>query len=219
MNNDYENLKAFWNNMYKVDYDKINIDFDIDTMSPSPLFNELFKTIHNKKILDYGCGNGWASLMLAGDNNVFAVDVVPNSFKLINFLSSYFNKCINTSLIDDKWINNTLDKFDMIVSINVLDIVPYPMALNIIEGFNRILNKDGIIIVGLNYYINPSDVRNVYTIKGNGIYIDNILRMTSLSDSEWKGVFNKYFDIVDLKHFSWPGEDKELRRLFILKKR
>jgi hypothetical protein len=43
--------------------------------------------------------------------------------------------------------------------------------------------------------------------------------MYSLSDEEWINEFNKYFNVIKLEHFMWPGEEKELRRLFILNKK
>jgi hypothetical protein len=81
------------------------------------------------------------------------------------------------------------------------------------------LNDSGILVIGMNYYIDPNEVKDIYDVKGNEIYIDNVLRMYSLSDEEWINEFNKYFNVIKLEHFMWPGEEKELRRLFILNKK
>ena len=49
--------------------------------------------------------------------------------------------------------------------------------------------------------------------------MNGVLRLTSLSDEEWKDLFAPYFNVESLTYFSWPGEEKETRRLFVLKKK
>ena len=61
--------------------------------------------------------------------------------------------------------------------------------------------------------------RNIQFEDGVYLYMNCVLRLVNLSDQEWMDLFTPYFDIIKLDYFAWPGENKETRRLFILKKK
>ncbi len=44
-------------------------------------------------------------------------------------------------------------------------------------------------------------------------------RLVSRTDEEWAGIFSPRFTRESLEHFAWPGEEKETRRLFRLRRR
>ena len=56
-------------------------------------------------------------------------------------------------------------------------------------------------------------------VDGPHVYINNVLRLTSLKDEEWLDIFKEYYNLVSLSYFAWPGEEKETRRLFVLKRK
>jgi len=49
--------------------------------------------------------------------------------------------------------------------------------------------------------------------------VDGVLRLVSRTDEEWAAIFSPYYTVERLEHFAWPGEAKETRRLFCLRKR
>ena len=51
------------------------------------------------------------------------------------------------------------------------------------------------------------------------LYVNGVLRMVSRSDRQWSELFEKHFDIERLDHFAWPNEQKETRRLFIMRRK
>jgi len=53
---------------------------------------------------------------------------------------------------------------------------------------------------------------------GRKLYVNDVLRLVSLSDEEWTAIFSRYFKVIRLEHFSWQGEENETRRLFYLTK-
>ena len=230
MNDDYKNLTQFWNNSFILNDEnkeemkkEIDVEHDWKDFSPSSKLTEalgLFKD----NVLDYGCGNGWASIIMAknGIKNIKACDVVPNSIKLLNFYKELFNVSneIEASLIDSNWLSKEeTNKYDGVFCSNVIDVLPLEMSKEIIEGLAKVAKKGATVIFSLNYYIDISNIKNkAFEVKNNQIYIDNVLRLTSLSDDEWKSIFEKYFVDVKLSYFSWPGEEKESRRLFVMKK-
>ena len=230
MDDDYKNLTRFWDNSFILNDDnkeemkkRIDVENDWKDFSPSSKLTEalgLFKD----NVLDYGCGNGWASIIMAknGIKNIKACDVVPNSIKLLNFYKDLFNISneIDASLIDSNWLSKEeINKYDGVFCSNVIDVLPLEMSKEIIEGIAKVAKKGATVIFSLNYYIDISNVKNkAFEVKNSQIYIDNVLRLTSLSDDEWKNIFEKYFVDVKLSYFSWSGEEKESRRLFVMKK-
>ena len=82
------------------------------------------------------------------------------------------------------------------------------------------LQKDGTAVFGFNYYIDPKVMeKRGCVVDGPHVYINNVLRLTSLKDEEWLDLFKEYYELVNLSYFSWPGEEKEKRRLFVLKRK
>ena len=54
--------------------------------------------------------------------------------------------------------------------------------------------------------------------EGHQVYIEGILRLTTLTDEEWMDIFRPYFQVEKLTYFAWPDETRETRRLFFLTK-
>ena len=103
----------------------------------------------------------------------------------------------------------------------MLDVVPPETAAEILRELARISTDDASVIIGLNFYLSPEAAaqRNMNLADGNRLYVDGVLRLVSRSDDEWKKEFKSFFSVERLEHFAWPGEEKETRRLFYLKKR
>ena len=90
----------------------------------------------------------------------------------------------------------------------------------VIRELSRVLSRDGRAIIGLNYYLSPeaAAARGTVLAEGNRLYIDGVLRLVSRTDEEWARIFSPWYAVEQLEHFAWPGEAKELRRLFWLRK-
>ena len=231
MNNDYMKLKEFWNKSFilteeaKKEIEEYNPNTEYEILAPSQKLINACKELANKElVLDYGAGFGFASIIMAknGCNNIIAFDTSANAKDLAMYYANYFkieNK-INYIVSDENWLNKEpSNKYDGIFCSNVLDVLPIDISKNIIKELYRISKNDALIIIGLNYYVEPDKIPLVDGKKTNCIYIDGILRLTSLSDSEWLDLFNDYFELIKLEFFAWPGEEKESRRLFYLKKK
>ena len=233
MRDTYLNLVEFWNqNFVLSDEDRkqimnqINPEEDYRQLAPSQkLFDVLsvFKGLSG--VLDYGCGSGWASIIMAklGVKNITAVDVASNSIEMTNCYAEAFEvkeqiKCIS---IDEKWLRNQKEgDYVGFFSSNVIDVVPIEMAKDIVKNSAKVLRKNAIAVFGLNYYINPKEMeKRGCVVDGPHVYINNVLRLTSLKDEEWLDIFKEYYNLVSLSYFAWPGEEKETRRLFVLKRK
>ena len=231
MEKDYNDLVSFWNKNFILNAENKKQILETEgvkdswkEMSPSEKLTDALKRFNGKEnVLDYGCGDGWASITMAknGVKNINACDVAPNSIKLLEFYKELFDvKNINGFVIDSNWIKNEeANKYDGFYCSNVIDVVPFEMSKEIIKEAAKITKTGATVIFSLNYYIDPAVMQNKgCEVKNNQIYIENVLRLTALTDEEWKNEFAKYFNDIELSYFSWPGEEKEARRLFIMTK-
>ena len=229
--NTYLNLVTFWDqNFLMNEEDKqellTNIDPDEDYKSLAPSqkqFDALSLFDGYDHILDYGCGSGWASIIMgkSGAKHITAVDVSANSIEMAKCYAKAFklDDVIECQFIDENWLkqqNNGV--FDGFFCSNVIDVIPLDMAEEIIKESARIVKKNARVVFSLNFYIDPEKMKERGAdIDGPYVYMNGVLRLTSLKDEEWLEIFKKYYELVSLDYYSWPGEEKETRRLFVLK--
>ena len=231
MNDTYKTLVEFWNKGFELnEEDKKEIEAstgsadDLKGFAPSPKLFDIACSFKGKdNVLDYGCGNGWASLIMAkfGANKVTSVDVAPNSIEMLNSYKKAFgvDNIIDTFAIDENWLGTQEDKYDGFFCSNVIDVVPLDMAKEIVKNAAKAVKKGARVVFSLNYFI-PTKIMEEkgHKVEGPHIFIDGVLRLTSLNDDEWTSIFKEYFKIIKLDYFAWPGEAKEARRLFVLEK-
>ena len=178
-----------------------------------------------RRVLDYGCGSGWAGIIAAhsGCKSVTAVDMGEKIIDSAKFHADAYKvgDRIDTVRIDGNWLKNVQSEtFDGIVCSNVLDVVPVETSREIVREFARVAEKGAIIIIGLNFYMSKdmAEKRKIELVEDKYLFSDGVLRLASLSDDEWTDIFTQYFAVEILDHFAWPGEEKETRRLFLLTK-
>ncbi len=233
MSGTYNKALKFWNQTFEMsDEEKDQFLKDIDQengwkelASSEKLRNVIIEHLSGcQKVLDYGCGEGWAGITLskAGCKDVSCVDVVENAITLAKFLSTAYGvddgfkaKCVSTD-----WITKETEaSYDGIFCSNVIDVLPADVAEDIIKNFARIATKGAKIIISMNYYkkVVSDPEKNIEVKNGNEIYLNGVLRLVSRTDEEWSDILNKYFDIEKIEYFAWPGETEETRRIFILK--
>ncbi|MCR5308774.1 MAG: class I SAM-dependent methyltransferase [Bacilli bacterium] len=231
MNDTYKTLVEFWNEGFALtEEDKKQIEVstgsadDLKGFAPSPKLFEITCSFKDKNnVLDYGCGSGWASLIMAkfGANKVTSVDVAPNSIEMLNCYKKAFgvDNIIDAYAIDENWLGSQEDKYDGLFCSNVIDVVPLEMAKEIVKNAAKAVKKGAKVVFSLNYYVPPKLMEEKgHNINGPHIYINGVLRLTSLTDEEWASIFKQYFKILKIDYFSWSGEEKESRRLFVLQK-
>lgn len=229
--NTYLNLVEFWNQNYLMsEEDKqelltnINPDEDYKSLAPSQKqFDALVNFNGHENVLDYGCGSGWASIIMAksGVKQVTAVDVSVNSIEMSKCYAKAFkvDDIIEEVFINEKWLKlQNSGTFDGFVCSNVVDVIPLDMAEEIIRESARVVKKNARVVFSLNFYIDPEKMKDRGAdINGPYIYMNGVLRLTSLKDEEWLKIFKKYYELVSLDYYAWPGEKDETRRLFVLK--
>lgn len=233
MQEDYGKLMRFWDTVFAAGEDRFDLpgtgnpETAWRELAPARKLLEAAETLGTKrKVLDYGCGNGWAGIAAAkgGCADVTCADVSAAGVETARYHTVLTGtdgnvRCIRVS---PDWLASEPDAvYDGLVCSNVLDVIPEEAAEEILRQAARVVTPDADVLVGLNYYLSPEEIsRRKITVRyGNHIYIDGILRMVSRTDGEWAGLFGKYFSVQGLDHFAWPGETAERRRLFYLRKK
>ena len=226
---DYKNSLDFWDSAYEKESQDNSLENDQNwkELAPSEKFIKALSIFSNcEKVLDYGCGNGWGSIIMAnlGCKYITAVDLVKNAINSTLSNIKFYNseKSIETSLITADWLQKEeSSKYDGFFCSNVIDVVPEEIANNILKEAARVVKPNSNLIISLNFYLDTSKPSSrPYELKNNNyIYREGILRMVTRTDQEWNSIFSEYFNVEKLVHFSWPGEAIETRRLFYLKNR
>ncbi len=235
MDKKYNDSLKFWNSAFdinnkeKEEYaEKINPETDWKNLASSDKLADIIISNFSdkKRVLDYGCGEGWAGIILkkSGCEEVTCVDVVENAVKLADFFRDVFKISggFITQCVSIDWIEKLPEAvFDGLFCCNVIDVVPEENAETIIKNMARITTNDAIIVIGMNYYIEPVDCpeKNIEVKNENELYINGVLRMVSRTDDEWKNIFERYFNVDYIEHYAWPGEKQEKRRVFCLSRK
>ena len=235
MDKKYNDSLKFWNSAFDMDdkakeeyAEKINPETDWRNLASSDkLADIIINNLSDKKrVLDYGCGEGWAGIILkkSGCEEVTCVDVAENAVKLASFFRDIFkiSEGFTAQCVSTDWIEKSPEAvFDGLFCCNVIDVVPEEAAENIIKNMARITTDDAVILIGMNYYIEPVSCpeKNVEVRNKNELYVNGVLRMVSRTDDEWKKIFERYFNIDSVEYYAWPGEKQEKRRVFCLSRK
>lgn len=235
MDKKYNDSLKFWNSAFDMDdkakeeyAEKINPETDWRNLASSDkLADIIINNLSDKKrVLDYGCGEGWAGIILkkSGCEEVTCVDAAENAVKLASFFRDIFkiSEGFTAQCVSTDWIEKSPEAvFDGLFCCNVIDVVPEEAAENIIKNMARITTDDAVILIGMNYYIEPVSCpeKNVEVRNKNELYVNGVLRMVSRTDDEWKKIFERYFNIDSVEYYAWPGEKEEKRRVFCLSRK
>lgn len=227
-----EKLIKFWDSAISLkDEDKKELkqykDLDYKELAPSEKLVIAIESLKDfQRVLDYGCGNGWASVIAAksGCQKVIAVDVIQGGVDATNFYADLFNlkNKIDAQIVSTDWIFKTpSEQYDGLICNNVLDVITLDLSREIIKNLARVLKKKGKAIIGFNFHLSEEMMaaRGMKLEDEKYLFVDGVLRLVNLSDDEWKNEFAPYFNVDKLEFFAWPGENKETRRLFCLSKK
>jgi SAM-dependent methyltransferase len=235
MNNTYKKALEFWNNAFEMDEDAKNeykqeydpVDGWKELCSSAKLQNVIIDQLASRnRVLDYGCGEGWAGITLnkSGCKDVTCVDVGENAIELCKCFKNHFNieKGLRAECVSTDWLKNEpAESYEGIFCSNVVDVLPADVALDIIKNFARITTKDAKIVIAMNFYAEPvsKPEKKIEFKNGNEMYVNGILRMTTRTDEDWSEIFSQFFNVEEVTYFAWDGEDEETRRIFVISKK
>lgn len=228
---DNKTLLAFWDKAFAIPEEEKKAARregagNIEDMAPSEkLLRAVCELGGCKRVLDYGCGNGWAAVAAAksGCVCVTAADAAPNAAEAAGFIAELFGVSgrVHPVLSYDGWLASVPEgTYDGLILSNVLDVVPPETAEELLRLICRAAAPGARVVIGLNYYLSPEAAgkKGMGLEDGRMLYVDGVLRLVSRTDEEWAELFSPFFTVERLEHFAWPGETEERRRLFRLRK-
>ena len=170
----------------------------------SDVFEYYQKNNQKYSVLDLGCGNGWVIRKFKKHSLcefAHGLDGAPNMIKKAQESDPegmYFLENIET------WVPTK--KYDMVFSMETLYYFKQPKII-IEKIYNAVLNKNGIIIIGIDHYLENEESLN-WGKEFN-------LNITTLSIEEWKNIFkNVGFKNVTYKQV---GQNKNWMGTLIIK--
>lgn len=219
---EYKEALTFWNNYFKEEKPEKLQNTTIGCTYLEAKLKEL-ATAH--KILDFGCGTGWASLYLKqiGCEDITGVD------QAINAIDTATQTAIISGVTDgitfikgdesyfDNVKNNTYDGF---FSSNTLDVIPMDVTSTILTQVNRVCKPNAMIFIMLNPYLTPelNDKIKMEQISQDSYTRDGILRCVNRTKEEWTTLFENYFIMETYDDFEFNDEPKGFgRRMFGLR--
>lgn len=198
---------------------------DCKELAPSPELYEAVAALGSCRcVLDYGCGTAWAAITSAhhGCSHVDAVDLGANIIEAAKSCAKACGEAINAFVVSPDWLGKVpAATYDGIVCSNVLDVVPIETAREILADLARVAADGATLVVGLNFYLSPeaAQARGIELVEGRYLFVNDVLRLNSMTDEEWQSEFAPYFAVKSLTYFAWTGESKPTRRLFTMTKR
>ena len=230
MKAEYNKALEYWDNWLAAE-EEIPEEFDENTswkeIGSEALVEAAASMGECDYVLDYGCGSGWASVIMAknGCNHIKAVDVAKNGIKASEKYASLFHELdkIEFEAVAPDWLLSENEQvYDGIFCSNVLDVIPRAVSEMVLQGIARVCKTGARVIIGLNPCFDKESLqkRNMIEIEKNHYTYEGVLRIVNLSDAEWAEILGKDFTVVECRHFRWDGEPETVnRRLFILEKR
>lgn len=125
----------------------------------APELRKYIKLLNGKEVLDLGVGKGYNSVLLSNFGfNVTGVDISNESLK---YIEENFD-CSNLTLInkDVRIFEIEKNKYDLILSSNVLHFMPKEDFLKIIKKIKENLKEDGLIYISVFSKEDPSSKLN-----------------------------------------------------------
>ncbi len=218
----------FWNTAYECRDDPDEVPSPDAWRSLAPSKKQLLAVTalgRCRKVLDYGCGDGWGAVIAAksGCPSVDAVDTAENGIlrateKVRRFGVEGQVRCLHISA---DWLRlQAPEQWDGFFSSNVLDVVPDEIADDILAGADRVLRHGARLVISLNHCpeLRDDPGRGVEIRDGHCLYVNGVFRLSCHTDEFWAERLGHFFRVESLGHYAWPGEAQERRRLFLLVK-
>ena len=220
--NEYQAALTYWDEVFKThDVEKLEGAF----LGCEVLENKLKELALLHKILDFGCGTGWASLFLAQvgcasvvgvDQSNNAINIASDNAKLNNLSSQLQFICADEHYFDSVY-DNTFKGF---FSSNTLDVIPFDFAEKILLQVKRVCSSTAKIFIMINPYLTEEikERNELQQISSDSYARDGVLRCVNKTNDEWINILEKYFTLVSYDEFKFDEEPLGYkRRLFILK--
>ncbi|QWC00290.1 class I SAM-dependent methyltransferase [Mycoplasmatota bacterium] len=218
-----ERLISFWNDQFaRLEEKEMKKEDFLEKTS----FHDhtIYLGDHCEKILDFGCGTGYALFYASMFGKKIKQGIgVDTSNSAITYANKTKVKFKLDHIIFKKGDHKTIkdfgnNHFDGIICSNVLDVVPYQTSLEMIETFNYLLKPGGLLLIKVNFYLTDEFIEKLKMkeIAENTYALNGVLRAMNLSAKEWINRFDNYTVLLTDEYQRVDHGPKD--RILILKK-
>lgn len=202
-------------------------DLSNEKLEVEPLFDDCLKLFANActRVLDYGCGTGDVLFQLMEIKELIYGLGIDKSEKGIEYCNkmamlNHFRHLDFVAGDIEQLKQIEENSFDGIILSNVLDVVPYEVAVSIMKELVRILVKGGHMFVKLNpYYSKEKLIEYGFECLRDNLYTDEgVLRLRQVDTLTWHKKFERQFEIERYLEFPYSWQEG-MNRLFLLKKK
>jgi len=148
---------TIWNNhwsKYIIDNESyLQSDVEIKEYH-TDLKNIIDKYKDKNKVIEVGCGTGITSLLLDNHFEKTLLDINPDSIKLAKSIFNKYDKKADFLLCDMFTMDIEDECFDIVFNSGVIEHLNYEERVRAIKEYNRILKKDGIMIIAFPNHFN-----------------------------------------------------------------
>ena len=173
-----------------------------------------------RRVLDFGCGNGVLLLLCAlrGVNELWGLDLSPAALANANGRFARAGIPVNLQAGGVEALNTLEpDSFDAVLLSNILDNLYPEDALELLAQSRRLLRPGGRILIKLNPWLSPDQIRDwgVRVLEGN--LLDDGLLLWNNTDGQWRELIGRHFSVLAVQQIAYP-ECHQTDRLFLAEK-
>lgn len=173
-----------------------------------------------QRVLDFGCGNGVLLLLCAlrGAKELWGVDLSPAA--LTNARGRFDRAGISVNLQAggvEALEQLASDSFDAVLLSNILDNLYPEDAMELLAQCRRLLRPGGRILIKLNPWLSPEQIRDwgIRVLEGN--LLDDGLLLWNNTDGQWRALIARHFNIHQVQQLDYPEFD-QTNRLILAEK-
>lgn len=217
---DYQRCVDHWNQVFageepipplQTDTGNAGLNQGLDWLCESP-----------GRLLDFGCGNGVLSLYCAlrRVKELVSIDLAPTAISnaRLRFQRAGLEQFTLLEGSVEVLAQLASDSFDAVLLSNILDNL-YPQdAVNLLIQCRRLLRPSGRILIQLNPWLSPEQVRDwgIQPLEGN--LLDDGLLLWNNTDAQWQALIGAYFALYRVQELYYPDFDQTNRLILAEKK-
>jgi cyclopropane fatty-acyl-phospholipid synthase-like methyltransferase len=219
---EYQAALTFWNDFFKKEKPE---KLHGASLGCTYLEDKLKELVDVHRVLDFGCGTGWASLYLKqiGCEDVTGVDQAANAIDIATETARINGFTDGVTFIkgDDTYFDNVkCNVYDGFFSSNTFDVIPTEVTTRILTQVKRICMPNARILIMINPYLTQelNEKIKMEQISQDSFTKNGILRCVNRTKDEWVNIFEQYFTLETYDEFECDDEPKGYgRRMFGLR--
>ena len=217
MNNMEEIVRKSWNDIFSSE--QPNIPGNRDTGIPA--VDEALDWICEgaRSVIDFGCGNGVMLFLCAlrGTKRHIGIDFSPAAIQLAQRSAALMKRGVYQFSEGGPEALSGIKKasIDAAILSNIVDNMAPDDAQAVLAQIRRIVRPGGRVLVKLNPYLSPVEIRNWNIRVIAGDLLDDGLMLWNLPTEKWAALLRQHFIIEGCTEAYYP-EHEQINRLFTL---